>query len=110
MEKEEQVLFPYIHRLELLGNEHRDAPRPHFGSVANPISMMEDEHEAVGELLGEIRKLSGDYTPPPDSCNTFKALYAGLKDFESDLFLHIHLENNILFPKSEALEKQIYQE
>lgn len=76
-----------------------------FGTVKNPIRMMEQEHELVGDLYTEIEKLSGNFTPPAGACNTFKALYATLKEFEDDLFLHIHLENNILFPKAALFEQ-----
>lgn len=107
MKKEEHVLFPYI---TSLANAVRDnkTPKPAgFGTVKNPIRMMEHEHESVGSLFMEIEKLSGGFTPPADACNTYKALYATLKEFEDDLFLHIHLENNILFPKAAALEEEL---
>jgi regulator of cell morphogenesis and NO signaling len=68
---------------------------------------MESEHEAAGTILKQIAKLSNNYTPPEWACNTFKALYAKLDEFEQDLHLHIHLENNILFPKALALEKEL---
>lgn len=107
MAKEEQVLFPYI---EEMVNASRKGMKPAavgFGTVNNPIRMMENEHEAVGELYMEIEKLSNKFTPPADACNTFRALYATLQEFEDDLFLHIHLENNILFPKAALLEKEL---
>ncbi len=102
--KEEAVLFPYIVQLEaaLASN----APRPHscFGTVANPIAMMTAEHDAAGELLAEISKLSSRFTTPEGACPTYHAFYDGLKEFEQDLHQHIHLENNILFPRAIALE------
>lgn len=80
---------------------------PAFGTVNNPIAMMEEEHETAGELLRQIANLSNNYTPPQGACNTFKALYAKLDEFEQDLHQHVHLENNILFPKAKQLEKTI---
>lgn len=107
MMKEEKVLFPYINAMVNALRENKTLTRVSFGTVANPIRMMENEHEAVGELYMEIEKLSNQFTPPADACNTFKALYATLKEFEDDLFLHIHLENNILFPKAAIMEKEL---
>ena len=103
--KEEVVLFPYIVGLEksvLTGS-----PNPHncFGTVANPIAMMTQEHDAVGTLMSEIQRLSGNFTTPEDACPTFHAFYDGLKEFKQDLHQHIHLENNILFPRAIELEK-----
>jgi regulator of cell morphogenesis and NO signaling len=77
---------------------------PPFGTIQNPIRMMELEHTSAGDALSQIKKLSNSHTPPEDACNTFKALYSELKEFEEDLHKHIHLENNILFPKSIELE------
>ena len=102
--KEEAVLFPYIVKLEraiALGDA-----KPHgcFGTVANPIAMMTQEHDAAGALLAEIRSLSSNFVTPADACPTYHAFYDGLKDFEQDLHQHIHLENNILFPRAIDLE------
>jgi regulator of cell morphogenesis and NO signaling len=72
--------------------------------VTNPIGMMMQEHDGAGELLAEIRRLSGSFTPPQDACSTYHAFFAGLQEFEEDLHQHIHLENNILFPRAIALE------
>lgn len=107
MIKEEQVLFPFIRQMEQAASSGSEAAVPSFRTVANPIRMMEHEHETVGELLTEIDKISNNLTPPENACNTFRALYAALKEFEDDLFLHIHLENNILFPKAEQLEREL---
>ena len=107
MQKEEQVLFPYIKQLvdtKKVGNKAVTAP---FGTVNNPIQMMEQEHENAGDIIKEIALLTNNYTPPAEACNTFKALYAKLNEFEQDLHQHIHLENNILHPKAIALEKQL---
>ena len=107
MLKEEMVLFPYIKHL-MAAKQSDNFPRPpHFGTVENPIHMMEMEHESAGTLLKEIATYSNNYTPPDWACNTFKALYAKLDEFEQDLHLHIHLENNILFPKAIQLEKEL---
>ncbi len=76
-------------------------------SVENPILAMINEHETVGEMLHKIDSLTHNYTPPEDACNTFRVLLAKLNEFENDLHTHIHLENNILFPKAIALEKQL---
>jgi regulator of cell morphogenesis and NO signaling len=107
MKKEELILFPYIKQLVKANNESTTINTPHFGSVKNPINMMEHEHENAGSILKEISVLSNNYTPPEGACNTFKALYAKLDEFEQDLHQHIHLENNILFPKAIKLENKI---
>lgn len=104
MKKEELILFPFIKQLVKADKEGVKANLPHFGTVNNPIAMMEDEHENAGNIFKEICKLTNNYTPPERACNTFKALYAKLEEFEQDLHQHIHLENNILFPKAIALE------
>ncbi len=107
MAKEEKVLFPYIKAL--LAAENKTAPlqAAHFGTVQNPINMMEMEHEMVGKNLEEIRALSNNYTLPADGCASYSLLYKMLDEFEDDLHLHIHLENNILFPKALEMEKTL---
>jgi len=80
-------------------------PRQPFGSIANPIAVMEREHHGAGDALEEIRALTGNYNPPPYACATVRALYAGLEALEKDLHIHIHLENNVLFPRAIALEQ-----
>lgn len=102
--KEEQILFPLIRQMEAWQHGRGPAPEMHCGTVANPIGQMEFEHEQVGELLGQIRTIASDFQPPQEACETFRALYAGLRDLESDLHEHIHLENNILFPKAVEVE------
>lgn len=98
--KEEQVLFPLIKQLE-----QAQALFPmHCGTVQNPIRVMMHEHDAAGEALARMKTLTGGYQPPADGCPTFQALYVGLAALEADLHRHIHKENNILFPKAEALE------
>jgi len=102
--KEERVLFPYIIQMERY--QAGAAPSPHgcFGSVAQPIAMMTQEHDAAGEIMADLRRMSHDYTPPADACPTYHAYFNGLREFERDLHQHIHLENNILFPRALALE------
>lgn len=107
MQKEEQVLFPFIKQLVQAEKEGRKNTTPPFGTVKNPIQMMEHEHESAGNIFKEISRLSNNYTPPEGACNTFRALYAKLEEFEQDLHKHIHLENNILHPKAILLEKKI---
>jgi len=107
MKKEELILFPYIKQLAKAEKENTSLPNPHFGTVKNPIQMMEEEHEEVGDILKVIAKLSNNYTPPEEACNTFKALYDKLDEFEQDLHKHIHLENNILHPKAIAMENKL---
>ncbi len=102
--KEENVLFPYIAGLEAALASGTTQPDACFGTVANPIAMMTSEHDAAGALLAQIRGLSNHFTTPVGACPTYHAYYDGLKDFEQDLHQHIHLENNILFPRAIALE------
>jgi regulator of cell morphogenesis and NO signaling len=102
--KEEAVLFPYVVLLERASTQGGSRPRGCFDSVASPIAMMTQEHDAAGALLVDIRRLSGGFTTPPDACPTYHAFYDGLKEFEKDLHQHIHLENNILFPRAIELE------
>lgn len=100
MLKEERVLFPYIREL---ATAPRVAASP-FGTVENPIRMMEREHERAGALVCDIRALSGDYTVPSDGCTTYRACYEDLAHFEHDLRRHVHLENDVLFPRALELE------
>jgi regulator of cell morphogenesis and NO signaling len=102
--KEEAVLFPYIAALERSVSIGAPKPTVCFGTVASPIAMMTQEHDAAGTLIAEIRRLSGDFRTPEGACPTFLAFYDGLKEFEQDLHQHIHLENNILFPRAIGLE------
>jgi len=104
MQKEEQILFPYIDVLERGVNAHGSVEPPFFQTVKNPIHAMMQEHDAAGDLVGQIRVLSSEYTLPGDSCTSFKALYEALKEFEADLHQHVHLENNVLFPRAVDLE------
>lgn len=105
--KEEDVLFPYIKHLSVANNNRMKVEPSPFGTVENPINMMEHEHDIVGNMIGQIRELSNNYTPPADACTTYKLCYSKLREFEEDLHKHIHLENNILFPKAIKLEKEL---
>jgi len=101
MQKEEKVLFPFIRQMvEAEGN----SVKAHFGTVQKPIAMMNHEHDVEGERFRKISGLSNNYIPPDDACGTYKVTYALLKEFEDDLYLHIHLENNILFPEAIKME------
>jgi regulator of cell morphogenesis and NO signaling len=102
--KEEMVLFPYIAQLEAALAHGGHAPHSCFGTVANPIAMMTQEHDGAGEMLGNLRRLSNQYAAPEDACPTYHAFFDGLKALEQDLHQHIHLENNILFPRALTLE------
>jgi regulator of cell morphogenesis and NO signaling len=104
MMKEEHVLFPYIVALASAAAAGKAAPLAPFGTVDNPIRMMEAEHESAGEAMFEIRELTDGYQAPADGCTTYAVCLQELDAFEKDLHAHVHLENNILFPKASALE------
>ena len=104
MMKEEMVLFPYIERLEESVIQKEPILPPPFGTVRNPVAMMEHEHDAAGNALRALRASSNGYAAPPDACVSYQTLYKTLAEFEADLHQHIHLENNILFPRAIALE------
>ena len=103
MKKEEKVLFPYVRTMAA----NAQAKQPNFGTVQNPIKMMMQEHDTEGERFRNISLLSNNYTPPSDACTTYKVAFELLKEFEEDLHLHIHLENNILFPKAIEAEQKL---
>lgn len=107
MVKEEQVLFPYIKELVAAKNNTQPQQAAQLGTVKNPINMMEMEHEVVGKNLADIRELTNDYSLPEDACASYSLLFRMLSEFEDDLHLHVHLENNILFPKAIELEEKI---
>lgn len=100
--KEERVLFPLIERLATADTR----PEAHCGTVGNPIRVMLAEHDQAGELLAALRSVSGDYVAPADGCGSYRALYAGLAEVEADTHLHIHKENNVLFPAALDLESR----
>lgn len=105
MMKEEQILFPYLAALEAASLSEDVMPIAPFGTVANPIHMMEMEHESAGDAMADIRRLTDNYQVPADACGTFALLIQELEAFEADLHQHVHLENNILFPKALEIER-----
>jgi regulator of cell morphogenesis and NO signaling len=107
MFKEEQILFPYILAMADAAGRNQPGPFAPFGTVNNPIRMMMREHDTAGHLLRELRALTSDYNVPPDACISYQTLYQALENFEQDLHQHIHLENNILFPKALELENAL---
>ena len=104
MMKEENILFPYLAAMEQAVLSGRPCPRPMFGTVQNPVRMMTLEHDSAGDALRELRRASGNYSVPADACASYSELYRSLQTFEADLHTHIHLENNILFPRALAME------
>jgi regulator of cell morphogenesis and NO signaling len=109
MKKEELILFPWIKRLGMVERGEIDYVMPPFGSVANPIQMMEREHVDAGDGMARIRVLTNHYVLPAGACMSYWQTYEYLKEFEADLHLHVHLENNLLFPQAIALESQFAQ-
>ena len=103
--KEEMILFPYILRMEAAAAGNEPLARAPFGSVQNPVAMMEHEHDSAGNALRVMKQASNEYSAPPDACVSFQTLYKALAAFEGDLHRHIHLENNILFPRAIAMER-----
>ena len=108
MMKEDVVLFPYVIRLESAATRNEPVPAAPFGTVKNPVAMMVHEHDSAGEALRALRQASRGYTPPEDACLSFKTLFNALAEFEADLHQHIHLENNILFPRAIQMERMAY--
>ncbi len=104
MFKEEQILFPYVLAMEKAAVQNSSPPSAPFGTVNNPVRMMMMEHDTAGEILRELRSLSSNYSAPSDACISYKTLYQAMEAFEKDLHQHIHLENNILFPRAIELE------
>jgi regulator of cell morphogenesis and NO signaling len=109
MLKEEQILFPYVTQMEEAATEHRAAPTPFFGTVKNPVRKMMAEHDRVGELLATLRSVTAEYTPPESACFSYRELYRRLSDFEQRTHEHIHIENNLYFPRAIALEDRAGQ-
>ena len=100
MKKEELILFPRIKELQKLANNENANLQLNITYLQSPITVMEQEHDHAGNLLNDTRILSDNYTPPQDACTTYRLSFAALKAFELDLHQHVHLENNILFPKA----------
>ncbi|MGH9557691.1 MAG: iron-sulfur cluster repair di-iron protein [Bryobacteraceae bacterium] len=106
MMKEENVLFPYMGKMEAAVSEGRAVPPAMFGSIEVPISRMLADHDDAGELAAQIRALSGNFQAPEGACQTYRGLYQGLEEFERNLHQHVHLENNILFPRTLEMERK----
>ncbi|MCL6524523.1 MAG: iron-sulfur cluster repair di-iron protein [Thermoflavifilum sp.] len=104
--KEERILFPFIKEMVKAKSEHKPFQHPPFGSIENPINMMVMDHDEAARLIKAIHTASKNYTLPEDACESYRLLYLKLEEFENDLYQHIHLENNILFPKAIALEEE----
>jgi regulator of cell morphogenesis and NO signaling len=102
--KEEQVLFPYIVRLEEAAAAGEPAPPAMFGTIVNPVRMMMQEHDGAGVVLKQLRAVTKNYVMPEDACTSYRAFYEALLGFEADLHQHIHLENNVLFPRAVPME------
>jgi regulator of cell morphogenesis and NO signaling len=109
MMKEEEILFPYIAGLAVASRGVSGAPSAPFGTVRNPIRMMEADHESVGDAMARIRELTDGYRVPEEACTTYRVCLQELEAFERDLHEHVHLENNILFPKAARLESEARQ-
>jgi len=103
MMKEERVLFPAIRQMESTWKQQQFP----FGSVANPIHCMVNEHEHAGDELKTLRELTGNYTPPQDACPTWRVMLDSLKKLEQDMHEHVHKENSILFPRAQQLEQEL---
>ena len=104
MRKEEAILFPAIRRIESAIDSGKPLPRMPFGNIANPIRMMESEHDHAGTTLQRIREITRNFETPGYACVTYRALMSGLAELETDLHMHIHLENNVLFPRANQIE------
>lgn len=105
--KEEKIVFPFIKALMLAKKTENFETLNNQPSLSEPLLVMEADHEAAGDILAEIKTIAGNYTPPADACNSYQFLYKKLKDLDEDLHQHIHLENNILFPKALAIEREL---
>jgi len=107
MVKEENILFPAIKKLAAARKSGSAIAPFFFGQLENPIGMMEQEHTIEGERFFRIANLTSNFTPPTDACTTYRVAFQKLEEFQNDLFTHIHLENNILFPKALETEKKL---
>ena len=107
MQKEEMMLFPYIDQLDEAVRQGKPGPMAPFGTVANPVRMMMMEHDAAGDVLKQMREVSQNFTVPADGCISYTTLYQAIEAFERDLHQHIHLENNILFPRAIEMEGKV---
>lgn len=107
MFREEMILFPYVKQLERAAAAASPAPYAPFGTVGNPVRVMMFEHDTAGDILRELRVAACDYAAPADACISYRTLYEALEGFEKDLHQHIHLENNVLFPRAVEMEKRV---
>src|SRR5690606_35226211 len=107
MEKEETILLSFIKSLAEAESSGKAADQAPFGSISNPNNMMEHEHDEAGQIMEEVRSLSDNYRIAEDACTSYTMLYRMLEEFENDLHIHVHLENNILFPKAMSLEAEM---
>ena len=105
--KEERVLFPMMRELVASARDQGNLPAFHCGTVQNPMRQMEHEHEEAGAMLARLRELTGGYVPPLSACNSYRALFEGLQNFESELHKHIHLENYVLHPLARKIEASL---
>jgi regulator of cell morphogenesis and NO signaling len=107
MMKEERVLFPFLGAVESAARSGQPAPLGCFATVELPIARMLADHDDAGALLANMRDLSGNYRAPDGSCPSYRGLYQALEEFERDLHHHVHLENNILFPRAVEMERSL---
>ncbi len=107
MQKEELILFPFIKEIVLAHSTAQKIEKPVFGTVINPVSMMKHEHDSAGRIMEQIQQLTNNFTPPDDACTTYRVFFQHLAVFQEDLHKHVHLENNILFPKAIKMEADV---
>ena len=107
MAKEENILFPFIEAMAAASRNAGRLPRGPFGTVLNPVRVMEEDHRRAGELVESLRTLTGTFASPPDACTTFTLCYEQLARYAADLHQHIHLENHVLFPRALDLERTL---
>lgn len=107
IQKEEQVLFPFISQMDQDSIVAYPSAHACFRSVAHPVSKMMQEHESANHTVAELRRLTLDFQPPDWACATHIALFAGLREFETDLKQHVHLENDVLFPRAIKMEGEL---
>jgi regulator of cell morphogenesis and NO signaling len=107
IQKEEQVLFPFISQMDQDSIVAYPPAHACFRSVAHPVSKMMQEHESANHTVAELRRLTLDFQPPDWACATHIALFAGLREFETDLKQHVHLENDVLFPRAIKMEGEL---
>lgn len=109
MPKEENILFPYINKMISELKQKTKSEKPLFGTIQNPLSVMHAEHDEAGVILHRIREITNNYMAPEEACNSHLVMLSKLKELDQDLIQHIHLENNILFPKVLILEEEYFK-